>query len=116
MYFKDSDGKDHTIILSVKGGSYNPSMIRDLKAVVERENAAIGLLLALNEPTKGMLSEAASAGLFQMPDAKRTYPKIQIFTVAEYFEGKRPNIPDVSETLKKAKREQRESEKPQKLI
>ena len=116
MYFKDNDGKDHTIILSVKGGSYNPSMIRDLKGVVERENAAIGLLLALNEPTDGMKKEAATAGLFQMPDTQRTYPKIQIFTVGDFFDNRRPNIPDVSDTLKKAKREIRESEKKTKLL
>ncbi len=33
-----------------------------------------------------------------------TYPKIQIFTVADYFDGNRPGLPDVTETLKKAKR------------
>jgi hypothetical protein len=33
-----------------------------------------------------------------------TYPKIQIFTVEDYFDGKRPDLPDTSDTLKKAKR------------
>ncbi|MCD6418973.1 site-specific DNA-methyltransferase, partial [bacterium] len=117
MYFKDNNGIEHTIIISVKGGNYQPKDVRDLAHVVERENAAMGLLLALNEPTKGMLTEAAGAGLFHMPGTRaKTYPKIQIFTVKDYFDGKRPNIPDIRETLKRARREIRESEKPQKLL
>jgi len=104
MYFRDFAGKSHTVILSVKGGSYSLGMVRDLCRVVERENAAMGLLLALDPPTKGMLSEAASAGRFQLPGLARTYPKVQIFTVEDFFDGKRPDLPDVSDTLKKAKR------------
>jgi len=72
-------------------------MVRDLCREVEREDAAMGLLLALDPPTKGMLSEAASAGRFQFPGLERTYPKVQIFTVKDYFV--RRNIPDVSATI-----------------
>jgi len=113
MYFRDFEGKPHTVILSVKGGSYSLSMVRDLCRVVERENAAMGVLLVLEPPTKGMLSEAASAGRFQLPGAPRTYPKVQIFTVEDYFAGKRPDLPDVSDTLKKAKRIDKTPDKPE---
>ncbi len=113
MYFRDFEGKPHTVILSVKGGSYSLSMVRDLCRVVERENAAMGVLLALEPPTKGMLSEAASAGRFQLSGAPRTYPKVQIFTVEDFFDGKRPDLPDVSDTLKKAKRIEKTPDKPE---
>ena len=103
MFFRDFEGKPHTVILSVKGGSYSLSMVRDLCRVVERENAAMGVLLALEPPTKGMLSEASSAGRFQLSAGGRTFPKVQIFTVEDYFAGKRPDLPDTSDTLKKAK-------------
>lgn len=102
MYFKDLNGKTHTIIVSVKGGSFTVDMVRSLKGVVERENAAMGLLLSLQEPTPAMKSEAASAGFFQMPEVQKKYPKLQIFTVKEFFEGKRPDLPDISMTLKTA--------------
>jgi len=115
MYFKDIDGLTRTIIISVKAGNYGPSAIRDLKGVLEREHADMGLLLALKPPSRKTIEEAVSAGLFHMPGTSRTYPRIQIFTAQEYFEGKRPNIPDVSDTLKKAKRQIREREKPQNL-
>ena len=115
MYFDDVGGKSHTVIVQVKGGSYSVGMIRDLCHVVDRENASMGLLLALNNPTQGMLSEASAAGRFQMPGIERTFPKIQIFTVEDFFAGKRPDLPDVSSTLKKAKREIRDAEKQKKL-
>jgi len=115
MYFNDVNGKSHTVIISVKGGSYSVSMIRDLCHVVERDNASMGLLLALNNPTQGMISEAASAGRFHMPETERTYPRVQIFTVEDYFAGKRPDMPNVSATLKKAKRIKKTSEEKPKL-
>ena len=115
MHFRDINNKSHRIIVSVKGGGYGPAAVRDLKGVVERENADMGILLALENPSKQSLSEAASAGRYQMPEVERTYPKIQIFTVEDYFNDIRPDLPDTSDTLKKAEREIRESEKPQKL-
>ncbi len=115
MHFRDINNQSHRIIVSVKGGGYGPGAVRDLKGVVERENADMGILLALENPSKQSLTEAASSGRYQMPEVERTYPKIQIFTVEDYFKGIRPDLPDTSMTLNKAKREIRESEKPQKL-
>ncbi len=54
----------------------NRKRVRDLCRVVERENAAMGVLLALEPPTKGMLSEAASAGRFQHPGLTKTNPTV----------------------------------------
>jgi len=50
-----------------------------------------------------------------MPGVERSHPKVQIFTVEDYFAGKRPDLPDTSETLKKAARVKREREKEQEL-
>jgi hypothetical protein len=40
---------------------------------------------------------------------------LQILTVEEYFDGRRPDLPDTSETLKKAARIKREKGKEEKL-
>ena len=116
MNFRDVNNEPHIIIVSVKGGGYGTGAMRDLKGVVERENADMGILLALESPSKQALTEAASAGRFQMPEVERTYPKIQIFTVEDYFKGIRPDLPDISETLKKAKRIKKEREKAPNLL
>ena len=62
-----------------------------------------------------LLAAPAGAGRFQMPNVERSYPKVQVFTVEDYFAGKRPDLPDTSGTLKKAGRVKREREKDQKL-
>ena len=116
MYFRDINGESHSIIISVKGGGYGPGAVRDLKGVIERENAEMGILLALENPSKQTIAEAASAGRYQMPEVSRTYPKIQIFTVEDYFKGIRPDLPDTSATLKRAKRIKREKEKTPNLL
>ena len=106
IYFQDdSRGTPKKIIVSVKGGdNINVSMIRDLKGVLEREKAAIGLFVCLTNPTGPMKTEAAVAGFYESPD-KRRFPKIQIFTIADLFFGAKPSYPDFTmgqATFKKA--------------
>ena len=75
------------IIVSVKGGEHvGSAMIRDLKGVVDREKAIIGLFVTLTDPTRDMLKEAASAGFHEV--GSKQYPKIQILTIKGLLEGK----------------------------
>lgn len=110
IYFHDDpEGKEtKEIIVQVKSGAVNPGVVRDLKGVVERENAQIGVLITLQGPTRGMNEEAASSGFYKSPIGKQ-YPKIQILTIKEIFSGKgikRPpeGISAKDRTFKKAKR------------
>jgi len=111
IYFADAvGGKQATqrIVVSVKGGHVTVNQVRDLKGVMEREKAPIGLFVCLEEPTAPMKKEAASAGLYRGGNGK-DYPRLQLLTVAELLEGhKRPEFPDMSLgtlTFKKAKKE-----------
>ena len=80
-------------------------MVRDLKGVLDREKAPMGIFLSLVEPTKLMISEAASAGFYD-PGLGHKFPRLQILTIADLFAGKRPQIPFAhSEDFKKAARE-----------
>ena len=70
-------------IVSVKAGdSVGVSMIRDLRGVVEREGAGIGVFLSLAEPTKPMITEAAGAGQYELSGFEPV-PRLQIVTVQE---------------------------------
>ena len=72
--------------------------------MVDREKAKIGVFITLADSTGPMRTEAVKAGYFETPYGK--YPKIQILTIAELFEGKQPNIPLVdTASFKKAARE-----------
>ena len=70
-------------IVSVKAGdNIGVAMIRDLRGVIEREGAAIGVFLTLTEPSKPMITEAAGAGQFDLPGFAPV-PRIQIVTIAQ---------------------------------
>jgi len=116
LYFKDFKGKYHKIIIEVKGGKYQPRDIRALKAVMDREEAPLGVLIALQPPTKGMKKEATALGTWSMEENGKPYPVIQIFTIQDFFDEKIPVLPDTSDTLKKAKRQLRENEKNGELL
>ena len=72
-------------------------MVRDLAHVVDRENAKIGVFITLAEPTGPMKTEAVKAGFYEPLYGK--YPKIQILTIRELFDGRQPKIPAVDASI-----------------
>lgn len=81
-------------MFSVKSGQVSVGDIRDLRGVIEREDAVIGVLLTLNEFTRPMKEEAASAGVYESAGLRnRTYPRIQIRTIEELLDGHRIDAP-----------------------
>ncbi len=107
LYFKPDGKKTEVAIVSVKGGeNIGVGAVRDLRAVIDREKAPIGVLISLALPTRSMESEAAAAGFYQCDAGK--FPCLQIITLAELFQGKRPRIPlvDSKATFKSALREE----------
>lgn len=80
-------------------------MVRDLKGVLEREKAPIGVFLTLEPPTRPMEKEAASAGFYTLGD--RQYPRLQIITIEQALRGAKPAIPliDTGAAFKRATRE-----------
>ena len=107
LYFRDANKKSQFAIVSVKGGeNITPSMVRDLKGTMERENAVMGLFLTLNEPTREMVKEAASTGLYETGGQK--IPRLQILTAAAILAGSKPQVPfGHTEGFKRADREDR---------
>ena len=110
IYFKPEGKTTEKAIVSVKGGEHvGVPMIRDLAHVVDREKAKIGVFITLAEPTGPMKTEAVKAGFYETLYGK--YPKIQILTIRELFEGKQPKIPLVdSSAFKKAAKELQEEQ------
>jgi site-specific DNA-methyltransferase (adenine-specific) len=89
-----SRGEVGRALVSVKSGAVNVGMVRDLKGVLEREKAEIGLFITLEEPTAPMRQEAATAGLYHSELSGRDYPRIQLLTIRELLEGlRRPELP-----------------------
>jgi len=92
LNFRDAENKPAFGIVSVKGGeSKSPDMIRVLKTVVDRERAALGVFISLAEHTREMTREAASAGFYET--GGRKFPKIQLFTIEQLLDGRKPEVP-----------------------
>lgn len=85
--------KTQQVIFSVKAGHTGPTHVRDLLGVVEREKAAIGVLISMQEPTAPMRKEAASAGYYAAPWGDRKHPRIQLLTVKDLLGGKTIDMP-----------------------
>ena len=103
IYFHDGDtGKTKQIVLSVKAGKLHAPYVRDLRGVIEREQAALGVLLTLHTPTRAMRTEAASAGFYDSPWGQHS--RVQILTVGELLDGKKLDAPPPRQTSRTYKR------------
>ncbi len=106
IYFRSDAKTTERAVVSVKGGDHvGVPMVRDLKGVLDREKAPIGVFLTLAEPTKPMVAEAASAGFYEL--GGRKYPRLQIITIEDALRGEKPAIPlvDTGAAFKKATKE-----------
>ncbi len=107
LYFQEKDdGPYHKIIVQVKSGHAGAKEVRELEGTRKQEKAVIAALITSNPVTKPM-REAAGAD-FYVPEqfSEFRFPRIQILTVADLFEGKQLNYPRwvPSKTFKKAAR------------
>ncbi|MBI4301611.1 MAG: restriction endonuclease [Chloroflexi bacterium] len=118
-FFDDNSGNAKTIIVQVKSGHVSASHIRDLKGVLEREKAQIGIYITLEEPTKPMLQEASAGGFYEPEHFPgHQYPRIQILTIRELLGGKEAQYPRMAPpaTFKRAQRHRKSIEDQQRLV
>lgn len=111
IYLDDYDpAKDtmvkHRAIVSAKGGlKPGVAMVETLAATIQREKAPIGVLIMNALPTREMERRAAAVGVYR-DGVDDSFPRLQIITLAELFQGKRPRIPNVDRgAFKRARRE-----------
>ncbi len=83
IYFETGTGL-RSMVISVKGGTVNPSYVRELRGVLSREGAELAGFICLEKPTRGMIQEAAEAGMYCYRGTN--YPRIQIRTVEELLD------------------------------
>jgi hypothetical protein len=108
ILFRDDPraARPEQIVIQVKGGKTGVKDVRDLRGVLDREKAAIGILISLQPATGPMETEAASAGFYEHKTNKQKFPRLQLRTVKELMEGKgieRPStVAATDETFKKA--------------
>ncbi|MEP9391119.1 DNA methyltransferase [Gordonia sp. VNK1] len=93
-FMLDGKGGVGKFLVSVKGGkSLNPGMVRDLQGTVNAQKAAMGILITLSEPTRGVLDAINHGGVWAHPITKQKFPALQHVTVKELMKGNRPQLP-----------------------
>ena len=94
--------KSRQVIFSVKSGGVGVDMVRDLCHVVEREAAAMGIFITLEDPSKPMIAEAKEMGIYVNPLTGQSYEKIKIVTAENIIKGERLYIPTMQDSIKTA--------------
>jgi len=100
LYFSMPDTRDlQSMVLEVKGGkSVGINAVRDLRGVLERDDALMASLIVMEDlgprKTANFRREMGEAGDLDVLGIK--YPRMQLLTVPEILEGKRPLTPSVA--------------------
>ena len=117
LFFHDEGaGKTKQIIFSVKAGQLHAQHVRDLRGVIEREKAEIGVLICMDEPTKPMRTEAAGAGFYVSPFSQTHHSRLQILTITELLNGKGVDCPQLNVTYKRAAPKERTDDQQGELL
>lgn len=76
------------VVAQVKGGNTNPGHVQAFNGARQQAGADLGIFTCFeNRVTGGMKNTAASTGLFM------DVPVVQIYTVEDYFDGRKPAMP-----------------------
>lgn len=100
LYFSLPDRRDlNSMVLEVKGGkNVNISIVRDLRGVLERDNALMAGLIVMEDlgerKTGNFHREMAEAGDLNVNGV--LYPRMQMLTVQEIIDGRRFRTPSVA--------------------
>ncbi len=68
-------------------------MVRELAGTIRPKRAAMGILITLSPPTKGMLEAAKRSGSYIWPVTGKSFPTLQILTIDELLKGRKPSMP-----------------------
>jgi DNA modification methylase len=87
-YILSGESQAEKMLLQVKSGGVGRGDIAKLRGDMDREAARMGTLITLEEPTKGMVTEAKTAGMFTHSLTGNNVDKIRIVTIQQMVEGK----------------------------
>ena len=84
------------VLAQVKRGGYTTAALRDFEGTMARENATAGIFITLERVTTARV-RAAAAGKGTYTVGATDYPRLQFWSVEEYLDGIRPNLPSMAD-------------------
>jgi site-specific DNA-methyltransferase (adenine-specific) len=101
-FIDDNSGRPKRVLIQVKSGHVKSGDIRDLVGTVQRENAAIGVFITLEQPSRDMIAEAVKHGYYSSPGWGKDFPKIQILSIVDLLSGAEIKMPPQFGTFRQA--------------
>ncbi len=86
-FFLTSKTDNARVVFQAKSGGVKRDDVAKLRGDMDREAAAMAVLITLEEPTAPMVKEAKSAGTYFHDLMNQTYDKIQIIRVQDIIES-----------------------------
>ena len=81
-------------VVSVKGGKrVEPAYVQQLIGAMGQRRAEMGVFICMTPPTPGMTKVAATSGSYEWPVTGTRYPRVQLLTIKELLDRKRPDMP-----------------------
>jgi len=104
-YFRVGKNDNAKVIFQVKSGGVNRGDVAKLRGDMEKDGAALAVLITLEEPTKPMIQDAKAAGQYRHEEMGKNYDRISIVTIKEMVEeATRLEIPMSVDVLKAAQK------------
>lgn len=97
------EGQFEKIVVQVKSGHVNVQVLREFRdVVIQGQEGAMGIFLTLEDPTSEMIKLVKSTDPYVSPTWNVEYPKIQILTIQELLDKKRPQMPSTISPFQQA--------------
>lgn len=87
------------LVLAQASASQSPSLgkVRDFCHTMNRDGAALGIFITLDwKPTRGARAEANLMGQITVGDGTTAYPRLQFWSINDYFNDRKPDLPSMS--------------------
>ena len=99
LVIKPDASESDVILAQVKGGKPARAHLRDFLHVVDRESAAMGVFITLDDVPASWQSEAAGAG--EVKIGATPFPRVQCWSIRRYFDDPRnpqgPQLPPLTD-------------------
>ena len=93
---KPADYASRLALAQVKGGNFSLSQLRDFLHVTDSEKAALGVYVTL----KPVTSPSAKVAVYKartVTVGADEYPRCQLWSIADYFDNRRPHLPTMTD-------------------
>lgn len=93
------DDSDLDLVLAqVKGGKFNLNDLRAFRGVMASAEAAFGIFITLHKLKDRQWdnAKAFAASVGTLGQGVNEYPRMQIWSIEEYFDGRRPELPSLA--------------------